>query len=133
MDLPDVLVQARGLGIGLVLAHQHLGQLDPGVRSAVLANAGSRMAFRLDHDDAQAEFSISFPCPPCLWQSMHLFAAVRNTALPFSGSPLSEVIAFGLGGILYATLARRIVPLFGEAGVARAPEVAALSLSHADL
>ena len=53
MDLPDVLVQARGLGIGLVLAHQHLGQLDPGVRSAVLANAGSRMAFRLDHDDAQ--------------------------------------------------------------------------------
>ena len=29
------------------------------------------------------------------------------------------LIAFGLGGILYATLARRIVPLFGEAGVAR--------------
>ncbi|MCB1534321.1 MAG: MFS transporter [Rhodoblastus sp.] len=29
------------------------------------------------------------------------------------------LIAFGLGGIAYATLARRIVPRFGEAGVAR--------------
>ncbi|MFO1135992.1 MAG: MFS transporter [Rhodoblastus sp.] len=29
------------------------------------------------------------------------------------------LIAFGLGGILYATLARRIVPRFGETGVAR--------------
>lgn len=52
LDLPDALVQARGLGVGLVLAHQHLGQLDAAVRSAVLANAGSRVAFHLDHDDA---------------------------------------------------------------------------------
>ena len=29
------------------------------------------------------------------------------------------LIAFGVGGILYATLARRIVPRFGETGVAR--------------
>lgn len=53
VDLPDALVQARGLGVGLVLAHQHLEQLDRPVRSAVLANAGSRIAFRLDHDDAK--------------------------------------------------------------------------------
>lgn len=53
LDLPDALVQARGLGVGLVLAHQHLGQLDAAVRSAMLANAGSRVAFHLDHDDAQ--------------------------------------------------------------------------------
>lgn len=52
VDLPDALVQARGLGVGLVLAHQHLAQLDKPVRAAVLANAGSRVAFRLDHDDA---------------------------------------------------------------------------------
>lgn len=52
LDLADALVQARGLGIGLVLAHQHLDQLDKSVRSAVLANAGSRVAFRLDQDDA---------------------------------------------------------------------------------
>lgn len=52
LDLPDALVQARGLGVGLVLAHQHLDQLERPVRSAVLANAGSRIAFRLDFDDA---------------------------------------------------------------------------------
>jgi hypothetical protein len=51
-DLSDVLVQARGLGVGLTMAHQHLGQLTPDVRSALLANAGSRVCFRLNHDDA---------------------------------------------------------------------------------
>lgn len=52
VDLPDALVQARGLGLGLTLAHQHLGQLDAPVRAAVLANAGSRVIFRTDFDDA---------------------------------------------------------------------------------
>lgn len=52
LDLADALVQARGLGVGVVLAHQHLDQLDRAVRSAVLANVGSRVLFRLDHDDA---------------------------------------------------------------------------------
>ena len=51
-DLADVLAQARGLGLGLVLAHQHLGQLTVSVRDAVLANAQSRICFRLGHDDA---------------------------------------------------------------------------------
>jgi energy-coupling factor transporter ATP-binding protein EcfA2 len=52
VDLADALVQARGLAVGLVLAHQHLDQLDRTVRSAFLANPGSRILFRLDHDDA---------------------------------------------------------------------------------
>lgn len=52
VDLPDALVQARGLGLGLTLAHQHLGQLDAPVRAAVLANTGSRAIFRTDFDDA---------------------------------------------------------------------------------
>lgn len=52
LDLPDALVQARGLGVGLTLAHQHLGQLDSAVKAAVLANAGSRVIFHSDFDDA---------------------------------------------------------------------------------
>ena len=52
LALGEALVQARGLGVGLVLAHQHLGQLSPAVKAAVLANAGSRVVFGLDHDDA---------------------------------------------------------------------------------
>jgi hypothetical protein len=51
-DLADVLAQSRGLGVGLTLAHQHIGQLTPDIRSAVLANAGSRICFRLNHEDA---------------------------------------------------------------------------------
>jgi hypothetical protein len=52
IDLGDALVQARGLGLGLVAAHQHLGQLDAPTRSALLANANSRIIFRSDYDDA---------------------------------------------------------------------------------
>lgn len=52
-DLSDVLAQARGLGLGLTLAHQHLGQLTPAIRSAVMANARSRVCFQLSADDAR--------------------------------------------------------------------------------
>ena len=52
VDLGDALAQARGLGVGLVLAHQHLGQLDHGLRAAILANAGNRVVFGLDYEDA---------------------------------------------------------------------------------
>jgi hypothetical protein len=52
-DVGDALVQARGLGVGFVLAHQHLSQLDPAVRSAVLTNARSRVCFQLAAEDAR--------------------------------------------------------------------------------
>lgn len=53
VDLADALAQARGLGVGFTLAHQYLHQLDPLMRSAVLANAQSRVAFRLPSEDAR--------------------------------------------------------------------------------
>ena len=53
-DIADVLAQARGLGVGLTLAHQHLGQLPPAMRSAVLANARSRVCFQLSSEDAKS-------------------------------------------------------------------------------
>lgn len=52
-DVGEALVQARGLGVGFVLAHQHLTQLDPSVRSAVLTNARSRVCFQLAAEDAR--------------------------------------------------------------------------------
>jgi hypothetical protein len=52
-DLADALGQARGLGVGLTLAHQHLHQLEPSMRSAVLANARSRLCFQLPLEDAK--------------------------------------------------------------------------------
>jgi hypothetical protein len=54
LDFADALAQARGLGVGFTLAHQYLHQLDPPLRSAVLANAQSRAAFRLGGEDARA-------------------------------------------------------------------------------
>lgn len=52
-DLAEALTQARGLGVGFTLAHQHLGQLQPSIRSAVLANARSRICFQPGSDDAK--------------------------------------------------------------------------------
>jgi len=53
LGLGDLLAQARGLGVGVVLAHQHLGQLTDDVRRDVLGTVGSRMIFRLGADDAR--------------------------------------------------------------------------------
>ena len=53
LDFSDALAQARGLGVGFTLAHQYLNQLDRPMRSAVLANAQSRVAFRLGSEDAR--------------------------------------------------------------------------------
>ena len=52
-DLGDVLAQARGLACGMTLAHQHLGQLPSGLRSAVLADARSRVCFQMGNEDAR--------------------------------------------------------------------------------
>jgi hypothetical protein len=51
-DIGDMLAQARGLGVGLHLAHQHLGQVDADLRSALAANARSRVIFQTSADDA---------------------------------------------------------------------------------
>ena len=53
-DLGDALAKARGLGVGMVLAHQHLGQLTPNVKAAVAANARSKIVFQCGYDDAGA-------------------------------------------------------------------------------
>jgi len=45
--------ELRKFGVGLVLAHQYLGQLSEQVRDAVLGNAGTLIAFRLGPFDAR--------------------------------------------------------------------------------
>ncbi len=48
----ELLAEARGYGLSLVMANQNLAQLDEGLRHAVLSNARIRVAFRLSYDDA---------------------------------------------------------------------------------
>ena len=59
-DIGEVLTQARGYKVGLVLAHQHLNQLPDELRSGVLANARSRICFQLSHQDAVTIAKSSF-------------------------------------------------------------------------
>jgi hypothetical protein len=52
-SLPDLLAQARGLGVGAVLANQYLAQLPENVRAAVLGTVRSQVAFQVEYDDAR--------------------------------------------------------------------------------
>lgn len=47
-----VFAEARSHRLGLVIAHQHLGQLDRALQRAVLANARSKVVFQTSRDDA---------------------------------------------------------------------------------
>jgi hypothetical protein len=50
----NMISELRKTGVGLVLANQHLHQLAPDVRNAVLGNAGTLISFRLGPEDASA-------------------------------------------------------------------------------
>lgn len=57
--IDTVLAEARGMGLGLVLAHQHLGQLPTATKDAMLSNCRSRLAYQCSRSDARtmaAEF-----------------------------------------------------------------------------
>lgn len=50
--MANMMSELRKYGVGLVLAHQYLHQLDPDVRHAVLGNAGTLISFRVGPEDA---------------------------------------------------------------------------------
>lgn len=55
----EMLAQSRSFGLGMVLAHQHTGQLGNELRDAVMANVRTKIAFQTSATDARilaAEF-----------------------------------------------------------------------------
>lgn len=52
LSFVNMMSELRKYGIGLTLAHQHLHQLEPDIRHAVLGNAGTLIAFRVGAEDA---------------------------------------------------------------------------------
>jgi hypothetical protein len=52
LAVTNMVSELRKYRVGLVLAHQHLHQLEPDVRHAVLGNVGTFIAFRLGAEDA---------------------------------------------------------------------------------
>ena len=53
LDLADLMAEARGLGVGLVLATQHASQLPTAVRNALLATVRSQVIFQVEPADAR--------------------------------------------------------------------------------
>jgi hypothetical protein len=53
VPLEELLSQARSFGVGVTLAIQHLAQLSPELRHAVLSNPRSRIAFQVGSTDAR--------------------------------------------------------------------------------
>ena len=80
-DLADALAQARGLGVGFILAHQYMTQLDPAMNSAVLANAQSRFAFRLPNKDARSDCCRKLPRTRGLPESRRLPVLLSSLSL----------------------------------------------------
>lgn len=63
LSFVNLMSELRKFGVGLSLIHQHLHQLDPEVRHAVLGNAGTLASFRVGAEDApylQREFAPEF-------------------------------------------------------------------------
>lgn len=52
LSVANMISELRKFRVGLVLAHQHLYQLEPDVRHAVLGNAGTLITFRIGPEDA---------------------------------------------------------------------------------
>ena len=52
LALASMLSELRKFGVGMVMAHQYLQQLDPAISAAVLGNAGTLISFRLGAYDA---------------------------------------------------------------------------------
>ncbi len=52
LSFVNMLSELRKYGVGLTLAHQHLHQLEPDIRHAVLGNAGTLISFRVGPEDA---------------------------------------------------------------------------------
>ena len=50
--MANMISELRKFGLGLTVAHQHLYQLSPEVRHAVLGNAGTLISFRIGPEDA---------------------------------------------------------------------------------
>lgn len=94
IDLADMLAQARGLGLGLVLAHQYLAQLPADIKAAVTGTTRTHIVFQLGHTDA-AELAPNFA--PLTAEDLHNLAAFEiamrpclggATALPVTGATL---------------------------------------------
>jgi len=69
-DLSDALAQARGLGVGLTLAHQYRKQLSETVQAGIDANAKNKIIFGLQVTDAKSMAAMAPELKPADFQTL---------------------------------------------------------------
>lgn len=89
------MAELRKAGVSLTLATQHLAQIEPDVRHAVLGNAGSLITFRVGAEDAQdlaAELQPTFDVEDLInLPNRHFYTRLMidgTPSRPFSGRTL---------------------------------------------
>jgi len=94
--MANMMSELRKYGVGLVLAHQYLHQLEPDIRHAVLGNAGTIVSFRVGPEDAfllADEFQPKFKVLDILNlpnRSIYLKLMIDGTpSLPFSANTMT--------------------------------------------
>ena len=94
--LANMMSELRKYGVGLVLAHQYLHQLEPDIQHAVLGNAGTIITFRVGPEDATIladEFQPTFDVLDLLNlpnRNIYLKLMIDGTPCPpFSAATLS--------------------------------------------
>ncbi|MCI3133126.1 type IV secretory system conjugative DNA transfer family protein [Phenylobacterium aquaticum] len=106
LSVINMMSELRKYGVGLTLAHQHLHQLDPDIRHAVLGNAATLIVFRVGPEDAQVlakEFQPQFEVEDLLNlpnQHIYLKLMIDGTpSPPFSARTLrpDDLTHLGLG------------------------------------
>jgi hypothetical protein len=95
--MANMMSELRKFGVGLVLAHQYLNQLDTDVRHAVLGNAGTLISFRVGPEDAATlarEFQPTFDTLDLLNlpnYAMYLRLMINGTpSKPFSAMTIRD-------------------------------------------
>jgi len=104
VDMPEMLSEVRSRGASLTMAHQYLGQLDKPVEEAVMANAGTKIAFQLNASDARImAANIGKPLTPEDLQRQGRFEAIASVYTPHGKSgpltmnTLAPTQGYGLG------------------------------------
>ena len=94
--LANMMSELRKYGVGLTLAHQHMHQLEPDIRHAVLGNAATLISFRVGPDDASVlakEFQPKFEVEDLLSlpnRSIYLKLMIDGTpSKPFSAGAIT--------------------------------------------
>ncbi|MEX1258152.1 MAG: DUF87 domain-containing protein [Gemmatimonadota bacterium] len=98
LTLANMLSELRKYRVGMVLAHQYLGQLDTEVRDAVFGNVGTMVSFRVGAADAEylgREFAPTFNATDLTSlprYSVYLKLMIEGeTSKPFSAETLGSL------------------------------------------